>query len=145
MINLHFRSESKSISRLCPKCLVPQKQLAEHVANCCSTMTAKERLYAVAGEHDRGKALCVVAYQLEDLKEEFPASYLDIATVLIRSNIPVYNVTAEKTPPKVWFRETKCLSAEDINVLRQTKATSENQAEGLAVERSTEPSMDTPK
>ena len=74
MMILHLRSESKSISRLCPKCLVPQKRLAEHVAVCCSTMTAKEILDAIAGEHDRGKALCVVEYQLEALKEEFPAT-----------------------------------------------------------------------
>lgn len=145
-MNLLFRSESKSISRLCSKCLVPQKRLAEHVAVCCATMTAKERLDAIAGEHERGKALCVVAYQLEALKEDFPASYLDIATVLIRSNIPVYTVTAEKRPPKVWYRETERLSAEDVNRLRQTvQATSANRecaTEVLSVERSTEPNAD---
>ena len=118
MMILHFRSESKSISILCPKCLVPQKRLAEHVAACCSKMTAKERLDAIAGEHDRGKALRVVAYQIKALKEEFPASYLDIATMLIRSNIPVYNVTTERRPPKVWYRETERLSAEDVNRFR---------------------------
>ena len=60
--------------------------------------------------------------------------------MLIRSKIPVYNVTTERRPPKVWFRETERLSAEDVNRLRQTNATSANQAEVLAVERPTEPS-----
>ena len=81
------------------------------------------------------------------MKEEFPESYLDIATVLIRSHIPVYNVTAEKTPPKVWFREAGSLSAEDVNRLRLERQTVETTAtkrhcvtEVVVAERTTEPS-----
>ena len=47
--------------------LLPQKRLAEHVRQCCSNWSSKERLDAIDTEHKRGKELYVVSYTVEEL------------------------------------------------------------------------------
>lgn len=66
-----------------------------------------------------------MAYQVDELREEFPDSYQDIATVLIRSKIPVFKVTAERKPPHHRFREVQRLSLEDIYEQEEDRQISE--------------------
>lgn len=53
-------------------------------------MVDQDRLDAMTKEQERAKDLCLVSYDIKNLELEFSSSYLDITTVLLRSNIPVY-------------------------------------------------------
>ena len=68
------------------KRIEPIRRLAEHVGKCCKTWADQDRIKAIDNEHERGKNLCTVAHYIEALKTEFLKSYLDISSVLIRSN-----------------------------------------------------------
>ena len=91
---------------------------------CCTHLSDTERLQALDGEVERGKEMILVTENFDTLKEEFPITYLDIATVLIRKNIPVFRITREVNRVHR-IRTVQKVSASDIENLRQQQSTND--------------------
>ena len=92
--------------------------------SCCEHLGDEERLRVYDEEIERGKQLLTASQNYSELQRDYPNSYLDITAVLLKLNIPVYEVPNEQNRPR--FRQINKISVRDLEKLRVQEARRQN-------------------